>query len=66
MDFLWLSVGECMCAHTFVTVEMFSGELTFLSLLEYVCVHARCFCPKTNHRPDWRSFVFPFFVGRLA
>lgn len=37
MDFLWLSVGECMCAHTFVTVEMFSGELTFLSLLEYVC-----------------------------
>lgn len=40
MDFLWLSVGECMCAHTFVTVEMFSGELTFLSLLEYVCVCA--------------------------
>lgn len=38
MDFLWLSVGECMCAHTFVTVEMFSGELTFLSLLECVCV----------------------------
>lgn len=37
MDFLWLSLGECMCAHTFVTVEMFSGELTFLSLLEYVC-----------------------------